>query len=108
MLWWMSPGDPSRRTGGFLYNARMVEVLRGQRHQVRVLRVDADWPLPAEATFAEQLGQIPDGDVVVADGLMWTGLPARDRETLTASAFSCGAACVVACLSTRRSSSSAE
>lgn len=83
MVWWISPGDPARRTGGFLYNARMVEVLRGHNHEVRVLRMDADWPLPAEASFAEQLGQIPDGDLVVADGLMWTGLSAADRETLT-------------------------
>ena len=62
MVWWISPGDPARRTGGFLYNARMVEVLRGHNHEVRVLRMDADWPLPAEASLEKQLGQIPDGD----------------------------------------------
>ena len=36
-------GDPARRTGGFIYNAKMVDEMR-QGHEVHVLRLDAEWP----------------------------------------------------------------
>lgn len=83
-LWWLSPGDPARRTGGFIYNAKMVDEMRVQGQEVHVLRLDAEWPFPPQPTFDAALGTIPDGDVVVADGLMWTGLSASDRAGLTA------------------------
>lgn len=83
MLWWLSPGDPERRTGGFIYNARIVEALRSLGHDVCVLRMDANWPFPDEVACRGQLISIPDGDTVVADGLMWSGLSADDRRTLT-------------------------
>lgn len=83
MLWWLSPGDPERRTGGFIYNARVIDAMRAQGHRVRVLRLDAEWPFPDRIDGREQLPDIPDGDTVVADGLMWTGLPEDDRVALT-------------------------
>ena len=52
MIHWLSPGDPARRTGGFLYNARMVAGLRDRGHGVRVHRLDGSRldaaPVPVE------------------------------------------------------------
>lgn len=70
---WLSPGDPARRTGGFLYNARMVEELQKLGRTVHVHRIDADWPLPASAP---DLPALPTGARVVADGLLLTGVRA--------------------------------
>ena len=81
-FWWLSPGDPARRTGGFIYNANIVNEMREQGHEVHVLRLDAAWPFPEGARFAERLDAIPDAATVVADGLMWTGLSARERARL--------------------------
>ncbi len=57
----LSPGDQEQRTGGYLYNARLVRGLRALGHQV-VVHPD--------------LGDLDDG-VVLADGLMWTDLGQR-------------------------------
>lgn len=75
MIIWLSPGDPSQRTGGYLYNARMVEALRRAGREVRVLPVEGPWPDAGDAeTVAATLADIPAGAVVVADGLCWPGL----------------------------------
>lgn len=84
MLWWLSPGDPERRTGGFIYNARIIDAMRTLGHEVIILRLDADWPFPEQLSCRAALASIPDGETVVADGLMWTGLSDADRRTLTA------------------------
>jgi glycosyltransferase involved in cell wall biosynthesis len=71
VIHWLSPGDPARRTGGFLYNARMVAGLRDRGHGVRVHRLDAAWPLPPEPPAPPDL---PRGATVVADGLLLTAM----------------------------------
>jgi glycosyltransferase involved in cell wall biosynthesis len=81
VIHWLSPGDPARRTGGFLYNARVIAELQaaGHRtaphrvrgHRVRVHRIDADWPLPSHPP---PLPLLPHGARVVADGLLLTGM----------------------------------
>ncbi|MCA9493728.1 MAG: glycosyltransferase family 4 protein [Myxococcales bacterium] len=58
----LCPGDPTQRTGGYLYDARLVQGLRDRGHEVLV---HPDLP---EA--------LPDG-VVLADGLLWTALGER-------------------------------
>jgi glycosyltransferase involved in cell wall biosynthesis len=68
---WLSPGDPARRTGGFLYNARIIDGLRDSGEPVVVHRVDGDWPLPPDAP---SLPALPEGAVVVADGLLLTAM----------------------------------
>lgn len=69
-LHWLSPGDPDQRTGGYIYNRRMIDALvdMGVRVQVHVLQ--GDWPIPAAPTPVA----LPPGDPVVADGLLLTGL----------------------------------
>jgi glycosyltransferase involved in cell wall biosynthesis len=69
---WLSPGDPQQRTGGYLYNRRVIEALRRLGHAVQVVVVDGPWPhAPSRDPWA---GSAPDADVVVADGLLWTGI----------------------------------
>ncbi|MEZ4239122.1 MAG: glycosyltransferase family 1 protein, partial [Myxococcota bacterium] len=70
---WLSPGDPAQRTGGYLWNARIVRELREQGHEVDVVPVQGEWPVPGLADPAP-LRAVPDGALVVADGLLWPGL----------------------------------
>jgi len=80
---WLSPGDPSQRTGGFLYNARMVKGLQDLGVDVSVVDLAGEWPWPAEPQTHEQtLAQIADHSVVVADGLLWPGLDPSIRREL--------------------------
>jgi glycosyltransferase involved in cell wall biosynthesis len=72
-LTWLSPGDPAQRTGGYLWNARVIESLRARGHEVEVLALSGRWPMPG-LLDPELLGAIPDGRWVVADGLCWPGL----------------------------------
>lgn len=66
----LSAGDPTQRTGGYLYNARLVQALGARGHDVVVHAVQGDWPLgPAKAAVP-----VRPGAVVLADGLLWTGL----------------------------------
>ena len=66
------PGDWHTRTGGFVYDRRLVLALRAAGWQVDVLRVDGAWPHPSaaeRARAAAQIAALPDGACVVADGL---------------------------------------
>ena len=63
-------------SGGYIYDRRMVEGLRALGHQVLVAEQAGRHPLPdkaAEANAQDTLSGIPDGWLVVIDGL---GLPA--------------------------------
>lgn len=80
---WLSPGDPSQRTGGFLYNARIVTALRELGVRVDVHCLEDSWPTGG-ASHSDLLDRIPDGATVVADGLLWTGLMDAERRLLCA------------------------
>jgi glycosyltransferase involved in cell wall biosynthesis len=74
---WLSPGDPAQNTGGYRYNARILEYLRGRAARFEVLALPGRWPVPDPvdlAMIAEVLADLPDGELVVADGLCWPGL----------------------------------
>ena len=79
---WLSPGDPSQRTGGYLYNARMGKALMAKGIAVEVLPLSGPWPRP-DGRHTKVLAAIPDGAIVVADGLLWPGLHPEDRHSLT-------------------------
>lgn len=75
MIHLLSPGDPDQRTGGYLYNRRVVDAWRARGRDVAVHAVDGVWPLPGGSGG---LPTVAPGDRVLADGLLWTGLgPAR-------------------------------
>lgn len=77
-LHWIVPGSLDQRTGGYLYDARMVEGLRGDGLSVEVHELAGDFPGPGEASaraLDQALARVPDGGVVVADGLAMGAFP---------------------------------
>jgi glycosyltransferase involved in cell wall biosynthesis len=78
---WLSPGDPSQRTGGYLYNSRIADALRARGVDVIIHPLDGPWPWPEHA-HADALASVPDDAVVVADGLLWPGLGSSERASL--------------------------
>ncbi len=71
------PGDPSTRTGGYVYDRRMLAALAARGWRVRVHALDASFPQPTEAAVgaaAATLAALPDGARVVVDGLALAGL----------------------------------
>lgn len=71
-------GDPDQRTGGYVYDARMVTVLRGHGWRVKVQGLEGRFPAPdqtARRSLAAALAGLPDGARVVIDGLAMGGLP---------------------------------
>lgn len=86
------PGPLDQRTGGYLYDRRIVEGLRARGREVRVHEVPGRFPDPddeARTGLAQALDACPDGAVVVVDGLAGGALPdvlspASDRLRLVA------------------------
>lgn len=66
----LSPGDPEQRTGGYLYNKRLVQAWTELGLQAEILPLS--WPLaPGDAARVDALGP----EVwVLADGLLWESL----------------------------------
>ncbi|TVQ41723.1 MAG: glycosyltransferase [Wenzhouxiangella sp.] len=72
------PGDPAQRTGGYLYDARIVAELRRLGWTVDVVGLDGQFPLAcdtARRALDQCLAGLPDGAVAVIDGLALGGLP---------------------------------
>lgn len=71
------PGDPDTPTGGYLYDARIFRGLAELGWSVRRHSLAEDFPWPSAASLhgaAATLGAIPEGRVVVVDGLALAGL----------------------------------
>ncbi len=72
------PGNPDQRTGGYLYDRRIVEELRRLGRSVDVVGLDGRFPI-ADETAAESmesaLAALPDGAQVVIDGLALGAVP---------------------------------
>ena len=85
MIHLLSPGTADQRTGGYRYNARLVEELRGRGRAVTVHELDGDWPNPNAAALraATQRVEALRG-VVIADGLLWTGLASHVSRPVVA------------------------
>ena len=88
----IAPGPLDQRTGGYLYNARIVEGLTTLGWRVVPHALDGSFPegdAVAEASLAHTLEAIPRGARVVLDGLGMSSLPDplrahRDRLRLLA------------------------
>jgi glycosyltransferase involved in cell wall biosynthesis len=91
-LYVVIPGDLETRTGGYGYDRRIIGGLRGRGWVVEVVRLDEGFPTPspsARAHAADAFAGIPDGSLVLADGLALGALPdeaerARDRLRIIA------------------------
>ncbi|MDT8878784.1 glycosyltransferase family 4 protein [Halomonas saccharevitans] len=71
-------GNPDQKTGGYLYDARMVAELRRQAWRVEVVGLQGRFPLPdrkARHSLATTLAGLADDALVVIDGLAMGGLP---------------------------------
>ena len=72
------PGPLDQRTGGYIYDARMVDGLRRRRWRVTVHELEGSFPEAdsrARSSFATVLRNLPDRSRVMVDGLAMGGLP---------------------------------
>jgi glycosyltransferase involved in cell wall biosynthesis len=72
------PGALATRTGGYGYDRRIAEGLRERGWQVDVCELGGGFPQPTAATRREadaRVAAIPDGVLVLADGLAFGALP---------------------------------
>lgn len=70
--------DPQRPSGGNTYDRRLCEVLRGSARPVQVVEVAGGWPWSKEVgrdALEAALRELPDGSLVVVDGLLASKLP---------------------------------
>lgn len=69
------PGPIEQRTGGYIYDARIVQGLRDRGWDVRIHSLPGEFPLPENDAFVRVLASIPDGSCVVLDGLTLAATP---------------------------------
>ena len=77
-LHFIVPGSLDQRTGGYIYDARIVEGLRRRNWKVHVHNLEGEFPAGdkrARESLARSLTGFPDGAVVVIDGLAMGALP---------------------------------
>ena len=68
------PGDLNTRTGGYLYERRLLEELRAMGRDVAYVPLAAGWPAPdaaLTAEAAEKLGALPPDCPLILDGLVF-------------------------------------
>lgn len=77
-LYVLVPGDLQSLTGGYGYDRQMVQGLQGLGWSVQVLSLQASFPWPdsmARQHAADVMAAIPDGALVLADGLAFGAMP---------------------------------
>lgn len=76
----LAPGDPAERTGGHIYNQRLVAALAARDCCVHYQSLPGDYPEPdavARAAARDTLAGLADDAIVVIDGLALGGMPAE-------------------------------
>ena len=74
------PGRLDQRTGGYLYDSRIVEGLRGLGWDVRVHELDGRFPHPDDEALRSagaSLSSVPNGGLAILDGLGFLALRPR-------------------------------
>jgi len=74
----MVPGSIDTRTGGSIYDRRMVEGLRQRGWDIALVELEAGFPQPTAAAVsgaADALAAMAAGSIVVIDGLALSALP---------------------------------
>ncbi len=77
-LHFILPGNRARRTGGFIYDDRIIRGLEHLGHSLVVHELPDEFPTPSEPArerSAEVLAAVPDGRKAVIDGLAFGALP---------------------------------
>jgi glycosyltransferase involved in cell wall biosynthesis len=72
------PGDPETRTGGYIYDRRILQGLGRLGWETHLHRLDDCFPEPTPAALERAravLARIPSGDPVVIDGLAMGAMP---------------------------------
>ena len=72
------PGDPLTATGGYEYDRRMLDGLRGLGWTTRVVTLDSSFPLPSTEALRDaqrQLSALPADSLVMIDGLALGAMP---------------------------------
>ena len=72
------PGSLDQRTGGYIYDRRMVEGLRSCRWHVDVVELPGDFPHPAPAALehaSRAFERMPAGAIVMIDSLAFGAMP---------------------------------
>ena len=76
--YFLIPGDPDRRTGGTIYDRRIMAGLAALGWLVALQRLDASFPAPTSAALTEAheaLATLPDQSLAVIDGLALGAMP---------------------------------
>lgn len=82
------PGDPDRRTGGTIYDRRIMAGLEHLGWRIELHSLDAAFPMPTPAARHEAhavLAALPDQALTIIDGLALGAMPevvAAHRERL--------------------------
>ena len=75
---WVQAGPLDKRTGGFIYNKRIVTGLRARGFTVELVSLPERFPAPDAAARAQAdaaFAALPDGALTVVDGLVYGVLP---------------------------------
>lgn len=86
--YFLIPGDPDARTGGYLYDRRIMDGLGDLGWRVALRRLSATFPQPDDTALQAAdaaLAGLPDQALVIIDGLALGAMPdvvAAHRERL--------------------------
>lgn len=79
-LWFAVPGDIETLTGGTIYDKKVMSELRAAGWTVEHLQWPASFPFPSSddlATVTASLAGLPDGALVLIDGLAFGAMPRK-------------------------------
>lgn len=81
------PGDIETRTGGYIYDRRVLALLPALGIDAVHLPLPSGFPFPTQediARTAQLVGAIPAQDVILADGLAWGAVPPELAASIAA------------------------